>query len=118
MGLTAKLAIFNGTIIGTIFGLAVYLFLADPHGLEFFIETHEIVVFSFAAAASGNVLAFVKVFPTAPIIAGAISGFLGGVLAWAVPTYLSVTLTTPTGAIGGFIAAIVMSLMLRFLPGL
>lgn len=118
MGLTAKLAVFNGTVVGTIFGLAAYLFLAEPQGLAVLIEVYEIVVFSFAAAASGNVLALVKFFPTAPVIAGGLSGFLGGVLAWFVPSYLSVALTLPVGAIGGFVAALVVGLMLRFLPGL
>jgi len=118
MGLTSKLAVFNGTVLGTLFGLTIYTYLADPNGIEFFVEAYGVTVFAFAAAASGNVLAFVKVFPTAPVIAGSVSGVIGGVLAWAIPTYMSVQISIPTAAIGGFVAALVMSLMMRFLPGL
>lgn len=125
MGLTAKLAAFNGTIIGTVFGLAVYVILGsvygfpvDADGIGHLIEAYGVVMFAFAGAASGNVLAVVKIFPTAPIIAGSLSGLIGGILAWAIPIYLSVTIDIPTGAIGGFIAALVISIMARFLPGL
>lgn len=118
MGLTAKLAAFNGTVIGTVLGLGVYVSLADANAVELLTATHGVIAFALAAAASGHALAFVKVFPTGPVVAGALSGMVGGVLAWAMPMYLSVTVTIPTGAAGGFIAAGVMSLMLRFLPGL
>lgn len=118
MGLTAKLGAFNGTVFGTVAGLALYALLANPGGIEFLIEAHGVVLFAVAGAASGNVLAFVKIFPTGPLFAGALSGLVGGVLAYALPTYVSVQLSIPTGAIGGFIAAVVVAIMWRFLPGL
>lgn len=118
MGLTEKLGAFNGTVFGTFIGLAFYAMLADPSGIEFLIEAHGVVLFAFAGAASGNVLALVKIFPTGPLFAGAISGLVGGGLAYILPTYISVLVSIPVGAIGGFIAALVISLMWRFLPGL
>ena len=118
MGLTAKLGAFNGTLVGTILGLATYVRLADASAASLLIATPEIVAFAVAAAASANVLAFVKLFPTGPVVAGALSGIVGGVLAYVIPTYVSVAITLPSGAFGGFLAAFVMSVFLRFLPGL
>ena len=123
MVLRRVLGAFNGIVIGSVIGLAVYVSLAGGTLSvgEFIRAAWDVGTFAFAAVTSGWVLSWVKVYPLAPVWAGLLSGAVGGVLAYALPSVLSVpflVLPGPEMVVGGFIAALVLGVSLRFLPGL
>lgn len=115
MGLTGKLGAFNGIVVGTVFGLGLYAGSVGVSSVgELLLALAEVGGFAVGAASSGSVLAVVKVYPLAPVIAGAIAGLLGGAAAIVLPAGMPF----PQQVVGGVIAAVVGALFVRFLPGL
>ena len=113
--LTRVLGAFNGIVIGTILGLGLYVGASGATSVTgVVLAIKDIGGLTVAAAGSGTALSVVKLYPTAPVLAGALSGILGGGLA----LFLPLGIPLPQQAIGGAVAAAVVGLLVRLLPGL
>lgn len=119
---TKSLGIFNGIVIGTVFGIAAYvqmttgvITLSDMLSVAF-----DVGGYAVGASSATPVTSRVTKYPLGTVLAGALGGFVGAVLAIYVPLLTSAPLISNIvqQLITGLVAGGVIGILTRLLPGL